>query len=268
MNNTPLLQCSQVRKAFPKPDGEELLVLDGMNLELREGQIMGLLGRSGSGKSTLLRLIAGLAEPSAGEVQYLGNPVVGPARGIAMVFQSFALFPWLTVFENVALGLEAQNLPRAEIRKRSLAAIDLIGLDGFESAYPRELSGGMRQRVGFARALVVHPNILLMDEPFSALDVQTRNLMENELLELWREHRKTVVFVTHDLEEAIALADRIVVMTANPGRVKREYRVDLPRPRNVNEIRFDPRFRDIHEEIWSALKDEVLSSHARQLGQR
>src|SRR5580658_2666003 len=137
MNNSPLLQCSQVRKAFPKPDGEELLVLDGMNLELREGQIMGLLGRSGSGKSTLLRLIAGLAEPSAGEVQYLGHPVVGPARGIAMVFQSFALFPWLTVFENVALGLEAQNMPRAEIRKRSLAAIDLIGLDGSEPASPR-----------------------------------------------------------------------------------------------------------------------------------
>ena len=159
MNDTPLLQCSDVRKAFPKPDGEELLVLEGMNLELREGQIVGLLGRSGSGKSTLLRLIAGLAEPTAGHLSYLGQPVSGPPRGIAMVFQSFALFPWLTVFENVALGLEAQHMPRAEIRKRSLAAIDLIGLDGFESAYPRELSGGMRQRVGFARALVVHPNI-------------------------------------------------------------------------------------------------------------
>src|SRR5579883_1212275 len=157
----PLLQCADVRKAFPKPDGEELLVLEGMNLELREGQIVGLLGRSGSGKSTLLRLMAGLAEPSAGHVRYLGAEVTGPVRGVAMVFQSFALFPWLTVFENVALGLEALHLPREEIRKRSLAAIDLIGLDGFESAYPRELSGGMRQRVGFARALVVHPNILL-----------------------------------------------------------------------------------------------------------
>jgi len=166
MTTSPLLQCTDVRKAFPKPDGAELLVLQGMNLELREGQIVGLLGRSGSGKSTLLRLIAGLSEPSAGELQYLGKPISGPAPGIAMVFQSFALFPWLTVFENVALGLEAQRMSRAEIRKRSLAAIDLIGLDGFESAYPRELSGGMRQRVGFARALVVHPNILLMDEPF------------------------------------------------------------------------------------------------------
>jgi NitT/TauT family transport system ATP-binding protein len=167
MNNSPLLQCSEVRKAFPKPDGE-LLVLEGMNLELHEGQIVGLLGRSGSGKSTLLRLIAGLAEPSAGNVSYLGKPIVGPAQGIAMVFQSFALFPWLTVFENVALGLEAQRMSRPEIRKRSLAAIDLIGLDGFESAYPRELSGGMRMRVSIARALVTEPKLLLMDEPFAA----------------------------------------------------------------------------------------------------
>jgi NitT/TauT family transport system ATP-binding protein len=174
MNDSPILQCTDVRKSFPKPEGAELLVLEGMNLELHEGQIVGLLGRSGSGKSTLLRLIAGLAEPTSGHVTYLGHPISGPAAGIAMVFQSFALFPWLTVFENVALGLEAQRMPRAEIRKRSLAAIDLIGLDGFESAYPRELSGGMRQRVGFARALVVHPNILLMDEPFSALDVPRR----------------------------------------------------------------------------------------------
>src|ERR1700760_1571531 len=162
LSSSPILQCTEVRKAFPKPDGAELLVLEGMNLELREGQIVGLLGRSGSGKSTLLRLIAGLAEPSAGSVHYMGKAIDGPAAGIAMVFQSFALFAWLTVYENVALGLEAQRLPKPEIRKRSLQAIDLIGLDGFESAYPRELSGGRRQRVGFARALVVAPHILLM----------------------------------------------------------------------------------------------------------
>jgi NitT/TauT family transport system ATP-binding protein len=249
MNNSPLLQCSQVRKAFPKPDGEELLVLDGMNLELREGQIMGLLGRSGSGKSTLLRLIAGLAEPSAGEVQYLGHPVVGPARGIAMVFQSFALFPWLTVFENVALGLEAQNLPRAEIRKRSLAAIDLIGLDGFESAYPRELSGGMRQRVGFARALVVHPNILLMDEPFSALDVLTAETLRTDFLDLWAEGRmpiKGVILVTHNIEEAVLMCDRILVFGSNPGRILSEIKVTLPQPRN----RLDPSFRELVERIY------------------
>ena len=245
----PLLQCSDIRKAFPKPDGAELLVLEGMNLELHEGQIVGLLGRSGSGKSTLLRLIAGLAEPTSGQVSYLGNPIVGPAAGIAMVFQSFALFPWLTVFENVALGLEAQRMPRPEIRKRSLQAIDLIGLDGFESAYPRELSGGMRQRVGFARALVVHPNILLMDEPFSALDVLTAETLRTDFLDLWSEGRmpiKGVILVTHNIEEAVLMCDRILVFGSNPGRILSEIKVTLPQPRN----RLDPSFRELVERIY------------------
>jgi NitT/TauT family transport system ATP-binding protein len=249
MNDSPLLQCSDVCKAFPKPDGEQLLVLEGMNLELREGQIVGLLGRSGSGKSTLLRLIAGLAEPSAGNLRYLGQPIAGPARGIAMVFQSFALFPWLTVFENVALGLEALHMPRAEIRKRSLAAIDLIGLDGFESAYPRELSGGMRQRVGFARALVVHPNILLMDEPFSALDVLTAETLRTDFLDLWAEGRmpiKGVILVTHNIEEAVLMCDRILVFASNPGRILSEIKVSLAQPRN----RLDPSFRELVERIY------------------
>jgi NitT/TauT family transport system ATP-binding protein len=249
MNNAPLLQCSDVRKAFPKPDGAELLVLEGMNLELREGQIVGLLGRSGSGKSTLLRLIAGLSEPSAGQLRYMGQPITGPAPGIAMVFQSFALFPWLSVFENVALGLEAQRLPRADIRKRSLAAIDLIGLDGFESAYPRELSGGMRQRVGFARALVVHPNILLMDEPFSALDVLTAETLRTDFLDLWAEGRmpiKGVILVTHNIEEAVLMCDRILVFGSNPGRILSEIKVSLPQPRN----RLDPSFRELVERIY------------------
>ena len=249
MNDSPLLQCTDVRKAFPKPDGAELLVLEGMNLELKEGQIVGLLGRSGSGKSTLLRLIAGLSEPTAGQVVYLGHPIMGPAAGIAMVFQSFALFPWLTVFENVALGLEAQRMPRAEIRKRSLAAIDLIGLDGFESAYPRELSGGMRQRVGFARALVVHPNILLMDEPFSALDVLTAETLRTDFLDLWSEGRmpiKGVILVTHNIEEAVLMCDRILVFGSNPGRILSEIKVSLPQPRN----RLDPTFRELVESIY------------------
>jgi len=249
MNDTPLLQCTDVRKSFPKPDGAELLVLEGMNLELREGQIVGLLGRSGSGKSTLLRLIAGLSEPSDGHLSYLGQPIQGPAAGIAMVFQSFALFPWLTVFENVALGLEAQRMPRAEIRKRSLAAIDLIGLDGFESAYPRELSGGMRQRVGFARALVVHPNILLMDEPFSALDVLTAETLRTDFLDLWSEGRmpiKGVILVTHNIEEAVLMCDRILVFGSNPGRILSEIKVSLPQPRN----RLDPSFRELVESIY------------------
>jgi NitT/TauT family transport system ATP-binding protein len=248
----PLLEVSGIAKSFAKPDGQELLVLEGVNLSLAAGQIVGLLGRSGSGKSTLLRLIAGLAEPSRGELHYLGKPVEGPAAGIAMVFQSFALFPWLTVYENVALGLEAQHLPRAEIRRRTLAAIDLIGLDGFESAYPRELSGGMRQRVGFARALVVHPNILLMDEPFSALDVLTAETLRTDFLDLWSEGRmpiKGVILVTHNIEEAVLMCDRILVFGSNPGRVLSEIEVTLTQPRD----RLDPQFRELVERIYVAM---------------
>jgi NitT/TauT family transport system ATP-binding protein len=244
-----LLQVEGVRKAFPKPDGSDLLVLDGVNLSLEAGQIVGLLGRSGSGKSTLLRLIAGLAEPSAGNLRFRGRPIEGPAAGISMVFQSFALFPWLTVFGNVALGLEAQHMPGAEIRKRSLAAIDLIGLDGFESAYPRELSGGMRQRVGFARALVVHPDVLLMDEPFSALDVLTAETLRTDFLDLWAEGRapiKAVILVTHNIEEAVLMCDRILVFGSNPGRILSEIRVSLPQPRK----RLDPSFRELVERIY------------------
>jgi len=249
MNTAPMLDIRAVRKAFPKPDGGELLVLDGVNLRVAEGEIVGLLGRSGSGKSTLLRLIAGLSQPSAGTVTYLGQPVAGPARGIAMVFQSFAIFPWLTVFENVALGLEALRVPKAEIRRRSLAAIDLIGLDGFESAYPRELSGGMRQRVGFARALVVHPNVLLMDEPFSALDVLTAETLRTDFLDLWCEGRmpiRGVILVTHNIEEAVLMCDRILVFGSNPGRILSEIAVSLPQPRN----RLDPSFRALVERIY------------------
>ena len=245
---TPLLQVEDVRKTFPKADGE-LLVLDGVNLTLNQGQIVGLLGRSGSGKSTLLRLIAGLNEPTAGTVSFRGRPVSGPTPGITMVFQSFALFPWLTVYENVALGLEAQRMPKAEIRKRSLAAIDLIGLDGFESAYPRELSGGMRQRVGFARALVVHPDVLLMDEPFSELDVLTAETLRTDFLDLWSEGQlpiKGVILVTHNIEEAVLMCDRILVFGSNPGRILSEIPVTLPPPRK----RLDPKFRELVDHIY------------------
>jgi NitT/TauT family transport system ATP-binding protein len=247
-----LLDIHGLCQSFPKADGGELVVLDGVDLALTQGQIVGLLGRTGSGKSTLLRLIAGLAHPSNGTIIYLGQPVTAPAPGIAMVFQSFALFPWLTVLENVQLGLEALGLPEAEIRKRALAAIDLIGLDGYESAYPRELSGGMRQRVGFARALVVHPNILLMDEPFSALDVLTAETLRTDFLELWGEGKlpiKGVVLVTHNIEEAVLMCDRILLFSTNPGRIIREIRVDLKQPRN----RLDPQFRDLVEKIYVAM---------------
>jgi NitT/TauT family transport system ATP-binding protein len=247
-----LLDIHDLRQTFPRADGGELLVLDGIDLELRQGQIVGLLGRTGSGKSTLLRLIAGLAHPSGGTITYLGEPVDAPPAGIAMVFQSFALFPWLTVLENVQLGLEALGLPEPEIRKRALAAIDLIGLDGYESAYPRELSGGMRQRVGFARALVVHPNILLMDEPFSALDVLTAETLRTDFLDLWGEGKlpiKAVLLVTHNIEEAVLMCDRILLFSNNPGRIVREIAVDLPQPRN----RLDPQFRELIETIYVAM---------------
>jgi NitT/TauT family transport system ATP-binding protein len=247
-----LLDVHELRQSFPRADGGEHLVLDGVELSLAQGQVVGLLGRTGSGKSTLLRLIAGLAQPSAGTVTYLGERVTGPAPGIAMVFQSFALFPWLTVLENVQLGLEALGLPDAVIRKRALAAIDLIGLDGYESAFPRELSGGMRQRVGFARALVVHPNILLMDEPFSALDVLTAETLRTDFLELWGEGKlpiKGVILVTHNIEEAVLMCDRILLFSTNPGRIISEIAVDLKQPRN----RLDPRFRDLVEKIYVAM---------------
>ncbi|MGC8534209.1 MAG: AAA-associated domain-containing protein [Rhizomicrobium sp.] len=249
MKAPPLLDVRNVRQAFPRPGGAELLVLDGVNLTLHDNELVGLLGRSGSGKSTLLRLIAGLSAPTGGNVQYLGQKVSGPARGIAMVFQSFALFPWLTVLENVELGLEALALPAKEIRQRALAGIDLIGLDGYESAYPRELSGGMRQRVGFARALVVHPNILLMDEPFSALDVLTAENLRTDLLELWGEGQlpiKGIILVTHNIEEAVLMCDRILIFSTNPGRIVTEIMVELPKPRDRN----DPKFLALVDRIY------------------
>ncbi|HEV2563403.1 MAG TPA: nitrate/sulfonate/bicarbonate ABC transporter ATP-binding protein [Rhizomicrobium sp.] len=265
MDNNILLDIHNVRQAFPKSGGGELLVLEGVELTLREGEIVGLLGRSGSGKSTLLRLISGLARPTGGDVLYMGNRVNGPASGIAMVFQSFALFPWLTVLENVQLGLEALGLPPKEIRSRAIAAIDLIGLDGYESAYPRELSGGMRQRVGFARALVVHPNILLMDEPFSALDVLTAENLRTDFLDLWSEGQlpiKGVLLVTHNIEEAVLMCDRILLFSTNPGRVVTEIKVDLPQPRDRN----DPSFAALVDRIYvemTARRVERLQRHER-----
>jgi NitT/TauT family transport system ATP-binding protein len=246
---TSLLEVHNVKRTFPRGGGEELLVLDDVNLSLKEGEIVGLLGRSGSGKSTLLRLIAGLSRPQGGSLSYLGAPIEGPVQGVSMVFQSFALFPWMTVLENVQLGLEALNLPQKEMRARALAAIDLIGLDGYESAYPRELSGGMRQRVGFARAVVVHPNILLMDEPFSALDVLTAENLRTDLVELWGNGKlpiKGIILVTHNIEEAVLMCDRVLLFSSNPGRVASEIKIDLPQPRD----RTSPAFEDYVDQIY------------------
>src|SRR6202041_1910820 len=233
-----------------------------VDLTLKEGEIVGLLGRSGSGKSTLLRLISGLARPDGGSITYLGNAVDGPARGIAMVFQSFALFPWLTVLENVELGLEALRLPPDEIRTRALAAIDLIGLDGYESAYPRELSGGMRQRVGFARALVVHPNVLLMDEPFSALDVLTAENLRTDLLELWSEGQlpiKGIILVTHNIEEAVLMCDRVLLFSTNPGRIVTEIKVTLRQPRDRQHPDFAALVDRIYVEMTASRNDRIAT---------
>jgi NitT/TauT family transport system ATP-binding protein len=263
MPGEQVLAVRGAKKAFRRPNGEPLVVLESVDLSLREGELVGLLGRSGSGKSTLLRLIAGLSKPNGGSVEYLGKAVDGPPPGIAMVFQSFALFPWLTVLENVQLGLEALGLPSDEIRKRALAAIDLIGLDGYESAYPRELSGGMRQRVGFARALVVHPNILLMDEPFSALDVLTAENLRTDFLELWQEHQlpiKGVILVTHNIEEAVLMCDRVLLFSTNPGRVVTEIKIDLRHPRD----RQDPAFIALVDRIYT----EMTAKRVEQLAQR
>ncbi len=249
---TDLFVAAHVRKSFKAPDGNELLILDDVNMRLRDGEILVLLGRSGSGKSTLLRMLAGLSQPTAGELLHRGAPVDGPVPGLAMVFQSFALFPWLTVLQNVELGLEALKVPPAERKQRALAAIDLIGLDGFESAYPRELSGGMRQRVGFARALVINPDVLLMDEPFSALDVLTAETMRTDLLDLWAERKiptRGILLVSHNIEEAVLMADRILILGSNPGRVRAEIPVPLPQPRD----RESPGFRDLVEHIYGIM---------------
>jgi len=248
----PLLDLKGVGQIYRKRDTADLHVLDDVSLTLRTGEIVGLLGRSGSGKSSLLRIIAGLAPPSAGEVVWQGRPLVGPPDGVSMVFQSFALFPWLTVLENVELGLEARKVPPAEARRRALSAIDLIGLDGFESAYPKELSGGMRQRVGFARAMVVRPQLLLMDEPFSALDVLTAETLRTDMIDLWIEGRlpaKSVLIVTHNIEEAVLLCDRILMFSSNPGRVAHEIKVDLTHPRR----RTAPAFRKLVDDIYGRM---------------
>jgi NitT/TauT family transport system ATP-binding protein len=247
-----ILSARHLSKTFTTPEGGTLRVLEDITIELREGEIVALLGRSGSGKSTLLRCLIGLVTPSGGEVRYRNRPVPGPMPGMAMVFQSFALFPWLTVQQNVELGLEAQGVPQRERARRALEAIDLIGLDGFETAYPKELSGGMRQRVGFARALVTNPDVLLMDEPFSALDVLTAENLRTELLELWQRQRiptRAVLLVTHNIEEAVLMADRILVLAANPGRVRAEEAVPLARPRD----REAPEFRALVDRLYTVM---------------
>jgi NitT/TauT family transport system ATP-binding protein len=260
---SPLVTVQGIAQTYRKGSGGDLQVLQDVNLRLNENEIVALLGRSGCGKSTLLRLIAGLMRPTAGTVTIEGAQVDGPARQVALIFQTFALFPWLSVLENVEIGLEAQGIAPELRHKRALAAIDLIGLDGYESAYPKELSGGMRQRVGLARALVVHPKLLLMDEPFSALDVLTAETLRTDLLDLWCEGRmpiSAILMVTHNIEEAVLMCDRILVFSSNPGRVVADIAVDLPQPRN----RVDPKFRQLVDAIYARMTERSTGKPGRE----
>src|ERR1700686_1125135 len=260
-----LVEVAGVRHFYGEGGAKGHLVLEDVDMSLRSNEIVALLGRSGCGKSTLLRVIAGLLRPTSGTVKIGGADVEGPASQVAMVFQSFALFPWLTVLENVEIGLEAQRVDPETRRKRALAAIDLIGLDGYEIAYPKELSGGMRQRVGLARALVVHPQVLLMDEPFSALDVLTAETLRTDLLDLWCEGRmpiSSILMVTHNIEEAVVMCDRILVFSSNPGKIISEIRVDLPQPRS----RLDPKFRQLVDDIYALMTSRPVGKATRDGG--
>ena len=258
-----LIVLESVSKSYQQPNGQKITILENINLELRTGEIVALLGPSGSGKSTLMRMVAGLISPTKGQILYRNRPLIGLNPGVAIVFQNFALYPWLTVLENVELGLKAKGeLPNSR-RQKALRMIDIIGLDGFENAYPKELSGGMRQRVGFARALAVEPELLCMDEPFSALDVLTAENLRFELLDLWLEKRiptQSILIVTHGIEEAVILADRIIVLGRNPGRVRANLSVNLPHYRD----RKSPAFQALLDQVYTILTNPDLSCEAIQ----
>ena len=257
-----IFTVEKVSKNFLIKGDQHLRVLDNIDFTLHEGEIVALLGKSGSGKSTLLRIIAGLMSPSSGEVLYRGKKVSAPVPDISMVFQSFALMPWLTVLQNVELGLEARNIPAEERRERAEKAIDMVGLDGFENAYPKELSGGMKQRVGFARALVLEPDVLLMDEPFSALDILTAENLREDLLELWEANdaMKGILYVTHSIEEAVLTADRIIIFGSNPGFIRGELKIDIPHPRTSQ----DPQVADLVDEVYRMM----TTAQTKELSER
>ncbi|HEX8917565.1 MAG TPA: ABC transporter ATP-binding protein [Chloroflexota bacterium] len=262
-SNTPAIELRGVYKRFQSPTGSVFTALRDVSMTVGAGEFCAVVGPSGCGKSTTLTLISGLEPPSAGDVTVFGRPVRGIDSDVGFMFQTDAVFPWKSVLDNVAVGPRFRGAKKSEARDRARDWIQRVGLSGFEQHYPHQLSGGMRKRVALAQTLINEPRILLMDEPFSALDVQTRALMENELLNLWSTTSASVVFVTHDLEEAISLADRVCVITAGPGTVKGNYPIDLPRPRNVAEIRFDPRFVQLYHQIWEDLRDEVVISYER-----
>jgi NitT/TauT family transport system ATP-binding protein len=258
------IELSGVTKRFLTPSGSAYTAITDVNLVVRPGQFCAIVGPTGCGKSTTLTLVAGLDRASAGSVRVGGHEVSGITKGAGFMFQADALLPWKTVLGNVALGPGFRGVSKQQAEASAMDWLRVVGLTGFENHHPHQLSGGMRKRVSLAAALINEPSILMMDEPFGALDVQTKAIMSDELLALWERTRPSVIFVTHDLEEAIALADRVVVMTAAPGTVKAVYDIDLPRPRGaVQEVRFDPRFIELHQQIWAALREEVQAAYAR-----
>jgi len=258
----PAIRISGVTRRFLTPEGSFNTAMRDFSLTVQRGEFVFVVGPTGCGKSTTLNLVTGLIRPSAGQVEVMGRPVDGIDPRVGFVFQSDALFPWRNVLDNVAAGPIYRGVPRAQAHDRARAWIARVGLEKFQTLYPHQLSGGMRKRVALAQTFINEPQILLLDEPFSALDVQTRTVMQDELLELWSGTRASVVFVTHDLEEAVALADQVVVLTASPATVKTVHRIELPRPRVMSEIRYDTKFIEIARRIWADLREEV------QIGQR
>ncbi|HWO42595.1 MAG TPA: ABC transporter ATP-binding protein [Candidatus Eisenbacteria bacterium] len=255
---TPFIKARRITLTFSPKNRPPVTALQDFSLDVAKGEFVSIVGPSGCGKSTFLNILLGLIKPDSGEIQLNGAPITGPSQERAMVFQEFGLLPWRTVKANVELGLELKGVPSNERSARASKLIELVGLRGFEQHYPHELSGGMKQRVGLARALATEPEVLLMDEPFAALDAQTRDLMQAELLQIWQRTQKTVVFVTHSIEEAAYLSDRVIVMTARPGRTKDILRIELPRPRDY-EMRLTPEFNEIKSRVWGVLKEELSS---------
>lgn len=263
----PAIELINVSRRFLTPDGKSMTAIRDFNMTVDPGEFVAVVGPTGCGKSTTLNLVTGLARPSSGEVRVMGGPVTGIDPRIGFVFQTDALFPWRSVLDNVMAGPLFRGKPRAEAEQQARVWLDRVNLSGHEGKYPHQLSGGMRKRVSLAQTFINGPQILLMDEPFSALDVQTRVLMHEELLRLWSDAKASVVFVTHDLEEAVALADKVYVLTAGPATVKSVYPVHLPRPRVVSEIRYDKAFIELSRTIWDDLRDEVRRSAAREEAQ-
>ncbi|MDP2602710.1 MAG: ABC transporter ATP-binding protein [Deltaproteobacteria bacterium] len=251
------LQATGLRHEYYQPrTGGRLLALDNIDLHVEDGEFVTIVGPSGCGKTTFINLCDGLLKPTAGKIDIDGKQVTGPGTDRGMVFQDSCLMPWRTVIKNVIFGLECQSLDNAEGQERARKFIKLVGLQGFEDHYPHELSGGMQQRCNLARALTVDPKILIMDEPFAALDAQTRELMQAELLRIWREAKKTVLFITHQINEAIYLADRVIIFGARPGRVKKTLKIDLPRPRALS-LKRDPKFLEYENQVWEQIEEEV-----------